>query len=162
MDIYVELPPQVQFASEDIACTGVQGTDSDEVKCEVIDTFRGEYIGNSVQMLKITESCQYISGNPGTMAFNITSIRNPIESIVSDSFKIYTFTSDGYVLDELLAGAVVNFFCQYPCKTCARTDVNFCLTCYASATERIFHNNQCIDECPVGQVNDGMNSCTNC
>jgi hypothetical protein len=101
MDIYVELPPQVQFASDEINCEGVKGTDGEEVKCEIIDTYLGEFIGNSVQMLKISESCKYISGNPGTMAFNIDSIINPNESIVSDSFKIYTFTKDGYVLDEL-------------------------------------------------------------
>ena len=43
-------------------------------------------------------------------------MRNPKENILTDSFKIFTETYDGYGIDRIVKGMKINFVCIFPCK----------------------------------------------
>jgi len=73
---------------------------------------------------------QYQAGNPGTISIVFSTLKNPERNIVTDSFVLKTYTHEGYMLDELTEGLVINFFCEYPCADCDSLVKDFCVSCY--------------------------------
>jgi len=59
---------------------------------------------------------------PNNITFSVDSLSNPSVRKLTSSFKIETFTSDGYAIDKITSNLEINFFCVYPCKTCNLTN----------------------------------------
>lgn len=97
------------FGSNQIKCYGLAGTDTEEVTCKT---------NTKKKQITITDAVTFQRGNPGKIRILLDSLKNPKENIVTDSFLIETFTSDGWVLDEIRSNVTVNFFCEYPCASC--------------------------------------------
>lgn len=68
--------------------------------------------------ITIRDAVTFQPGNPGMLKFAFDQLVNPTENVITDSFKIETYTSDGYALDSVTAGVIVNFYCEFPCMTC--------------------------------------------
>ena len=66
------------------------------------------------------------------------------------SFKVETFTQDGYAIDMVDSGLTINFVCEYPCRTCDDSTPTVCDSCYSLVDERFFFENQCLAECKSG------------
>lgn len=87
---------------------------------------------------------------------------NPSTKILTSSFNISTYTSDGYVIDSITSSLEVNFYCTYPCKSCLSTDTTSCQSCYGFVTEKNFYVDKCYETCPSGYFSDSNNNCTKC
>lgn len=96
------------------------------------------------------------------MTILIDKLRNPVENIETNSFKIETYTYDDYKMDTLFSNMTVNFFCVYPCASCPQDDPTVCTSCYQTASERYFFNDTCSAECPETFVETEDLSCTTC
>ena len=78
-------------------------------------------------------------------------MRNPKENILTDSFKIFTETYDGYGIDRIVKGMKINFVCIFPCKLCNEDVPTECYACYTSTTPYIYlFNSECLETCPDG------------
>ena len=87
---------------------------------------------------------------------------NPEKGAVTGSFKIYTFTFDGYKLDAQERDLTVNFYCEFPCKTCDPFDFEVCYSCFIGDTFQNWHDFDCYTTCPNGFTATGSNNCTAC
>lgn len=110
MDIIVTLPKEISFTGDDLTCIGIKGIDNPEQVVCKIDT--------KAKTVTITKAVTFQRGNPGAISIQLNSLRNPDKNIVTTSFKIDTFTSDGYRLDKINTDVTINFFCEYPCREC--------------------------------------------
>ena len=52
----------------------------------------------------------------------LSKLKNPLENIVTSSFKIETYSDDGWKLDEISQNVTINFYCNYPCASCNEDD----------------------------------------
>jgi hypothetical protein len=166
MNIIVYLPgglnetSQIKLPSEEegLKCYGLAGTDnagSENTTLECTVNYEERFIN-------ITNAVTYSRGNPGAIRMIFSMLRNPVENIVTESFKIETETSDGWKLDTIASNVTVNFYCKYPCASCNIDEPDVCLSCYSSADERFFFDAKCYDICPAGFVNTTTNNCTAC
>jgi hypothetical protein len=153
MNIILTLPPEISFATDTIVCEGLQGTDSKNVTC---------LEDRENKQINFTDAVTFQRGNPGTIRINIQKLKNPIENIVTSSFKIETYTDDGWKLDEIATNITVNFYCNYPCASCNEDDEEQCNSCYSAAFENLFYDFSCYGQCPAGLVNTTTNNCTEC
>lgn len=101
----------------------------------------------------VTNAVTFQRGNPGTIQIAFETLLNPAENMVTDSFILETFSSDGYALDAITTGLQVNFFCEFPCKTCDDDAKDYCLSCYFNDEFPILYRNKCYDICPAGLYN---------
>ena len=83
-----------------------------------------------LKTLTFTNAMQFSESNPGEMTILIDKLRNPVENIETNSFKIETYTYDDYKMDTLFSNMTVNFFCVYPCASCPQDDPTVCTSCY--------------------------------
>jgi len=154
MKIVITLPKEIRFSdSAPLLCEGLAGTDSPTINCKV---------DKAKKTITITDAVTYQRGNPGTIKFNFFQLVNPIENVVTSSFKIATFTSQDYALDIITANITVNFYCEYPCQSCNQNEKSTCNTCYLISDFNIWFNSQCINVCPNAWVNTSSNNCTKC
>jgi len=109
LDILLTLPKQITFGKTPVKCFGIAGTDSENITCTT-DARK--------KQVRITDAVRYQRGNPGTIRIVIDNLKNPKQNIVTDSFVVQTYTSDGWVLDEIRQNVTVNFYCEYPCASC--------------------------------------------
>ena len=65
-------------------------------------------------------------------------------------------------MDTLSADMTVNFFCVYPCASCPQDNPEICTSCYQTASERYFFQDDCMSECPDTFVETEDLSCTEC
>lgn len=57
----------------------------------------------------------------------------------------------------------MNFYCNYPCKSCDNTKTAYCYSCYSTVAENIFYNNFCLSKCPSATYElTYNNSCATC
>ena len=100
------LPPEISFGTDTVLCKGLAGTDVDE---------NYEYLNCTEdrinKRINITNAVTYTAGNPGPMRIELSKLKNPLENIITSSFKIETQTSDGWTLDEVTTNITVNFYC---------------------------------------------------
>ena len=115
------LPPEIDFGEENPACTTLSGVDVPVLTCSADRTAKS---------LKFTDALKYAQSNPGKIEILIDKLRNPLENIVTSSFKIDSFTYDGYEIDSLTSDVTVNFFCEYPCAECDPDNPSRCEECY--------------------------------
>jgi len=82
--------------------------------------------------------------------------------VLTSSFKVETFTYDGYVIDERTSNLTVNFYCDYPCASCDLELTDKCYSCYGGIDERYYWDYTCIDDCPTGYYETKSNNCSAC
>ena len=152
MMITLYLPEEVNFSDSPPKCIGVEGVSYENIECSVDTGLK------SINMTKVITS----QVNPGTMKIMFNTLRNPVENIVTQTFKIETKTRDGYLMDFMDADLSVNFYCEYPCSLCDLDVPSRCEACYPSAVERYFFEAKCLSECPVTFVETATNNCTAC
>ncbi len=97
-----------------------------------------------------------------SFAMTIEGLNNPNRTNETSSIGIRTYTSDGYIIDEMLTGTIqIAVTCNYPCKTCLNSSLpDYCLTCidtytYNSDTKQCLHN---YIVCPEKYYPDSLNS----
>ena len=89
-------------------------------------------------------------------------MKNPTENLITSSFKIETFSSDGWALDSVATNVTVNFYCVYPCASCNTIDAAQCRSCYPASHQNLYHESKCYSECPTGLMKTENNNCTAC
>lgn len=72
-------------------CFGVEGADTKILNCTV-DTKKKE--------ITILNAFQYQLTNPGKISLKFESFVNPKQNIVTDSFHLSTYNSNGYLMDR--------------------------------------------------------------
>ena len=95
LQIHLTLPKQVDFSSNIVTCYGVQGTDDKDVVCKADSKNKKIFVTNAVTFQR---------GNPGTIQIAFETLLNPSENLVTDSFLLETYSSDGYALDAITTG----------------------------------------------------------
>lgn len=137
MKIIITLPKQVGFTNDTLRCEGLAGTDEPLLACEVDE---------KTKTVTIRSAFTYQRGNPGTIKILLSQLRNPSENIVTDSFKIETWTQEdtwtdlGFRLDHVLSNITVNFYCEYPCMSCNRDEQSHCNSCYPQSPFELWHS----------------------
>ena len=104
--------------------------------------------------------------------FSLGPLRNPAEIIVTDSFELTSFVSDGesdYMIDGRITDLEVNFKCLFPCAACAKGRNDVCEKCFVEKKDapKILHKGSCLSECPlfsvaVGGGSEREQSCSPC
>lgn len=149
------MPPEINFGTDAVYCEGLAGTDRNGENITCIED-------REAKTINITDALTFTRGNPGPVRIVLSKLKNPTENIITSSFKIETFTPDGWVLDEVTTNVTVNFYCAYPCASCNLDDPEQCYSCYAAAYESFFYEFKCYGECPEGLVETETNNCTAC
>ena len=87
---------------------------------------------------------------PQLIRITFESLYNPDNHINTKTFKILTFTHDGYGIDYIDSGITINFYCVTPCKTCNLDEPTQCYSCYTSGLSAapFLHEDTCISSCP--------------
>jgi len=154
MKVILTLPPEILFGSQKVNCYGAAGTDAVVLNCKT----------NTIdKTITITDAFAYQIGNPGTVKFIFSTLKNPTVNAITGSFKLQTFTSTDYELDSITKGLVVNFFCIYPCMTCNLLRPDQCYSCYGQTSPFAYYfDYKCFDKCPDGYVNTTTYNCTAC
>jgi hypothetical protein len=154
MLVKIKSPSTIPIESVDnVVCFGEEGTDTQQLLCE-FSTLTGE--------ITIKEAFTYQENKPELVRIGIESFVNPDKGAVTGSFKIYTFTFDGYKLDAQERDLTVNFYCEFPCKTCDPFDFEVCYSCFIGDTFQNWHDFDCYTTCPSGFTATGSNNCTAC
>jgi hypothetical protein len=111
----------------------------------------------------VTGAFKSQENSPGLIKIAIDSLVNPPVSVgATNSFVIKTFTRDGYALDELDNGLLLDFFCEYPCQTCDPINRSLCLSCFGGEENQILFEETCVSECPIGYSATRENDCMPC
>ena len=101
---------------------------------------------------------------------NLTQLSNYIQLIISsmivssnttDSFQIFTYTNDGFLIDSRTSGLSIIYLCQPPCQTCQGDLVN-CLTCSNKSSFPYLNGTNCLSTCPNGYFLNSNNECQQC
>ena len=87
LQIIITLPPQVKFSNKTLFCEGLAGTDYPTLNCKV---------DKKQKTITIDDAVTYQRGNPGTIKIGLSQLVNPIDNIITDSFKIETKTSTNF------------------------------------------------------------------
>ena len=111
LDILLTLPEEINFGTDAVYCEGLAGTDRNGENITCIED-------REAKTINITDALTFTRGNPGAVRIVLSKLKNPTENIITSSFKIETFTPDGWVLDEVTTNVTVNFYCAYPCASC--------------------------------------------
>jgi len=88
MYLTISLPPELSLNSSTVECRGLSGI-SGSLACSFNHTSKTIRVQNGFPSA-------YYSGQA---MFSIGNITNPREAIQTSSFKFYSYTSDGYLLD---------------------------------------------------------------
>jgi hypothetical protein len=117
----------------------------------------------SISGLSTEAACTFNNGNltlknaftsqtePKLIKFWIENFTNPATTLRTKSFKFYTFTSDGYLIDSLDSNVLIDFKCALPCKTCLPTNNTGCSACFTDSKvyPSYLYRDYCISECPA-------------
>jgi hypothetical protein len=69
-------------------------------------------------MVSLTDLFESKEVMPDIVEIIFQGFSNPNDNIVTDSWKLRTYTWDNYLIDTLDDGLSINFYCEYPCATC--------------------------------------------
>ena len=83
-------------------CLGIRGVDRLVIECEVD---RGE---NKITLKNPFETRDV---QPDVVEIIFSTLNNPMENEILNSWKIRTYTWDGYAIDTLDDGMKINFYC---------------------------------------------------
>ena len=108
MVILITVPESITIP-EEIICYGAAGLDSSIVNCTTDPEKNTITIPNGFDKRDIA---------PQLVRLTFESLFNPNKHINTKSWKIETFTYDGYAIDYIDEGITINFYCVTPCKTC--------------------------------------------
>jgi hypothetical protein len=96
-------------------------------------------INTGSRTLTITNITSGIRGGyNGMVQVELYPVTNPRDNRVLNGFKIETYDDTGvsYIIDTLGDNLLKpKTDCNYPCKTCLGSDMNFCLSCWADSQE---------------------------
>jgi hypothetical protein len=96
-------------------------------------------INTGSRTLTITNITSGITGGyNGMVQVELYPVTNPRDNRVLNGFKIETYDDTGisYIIDTLGDNLLKpKTDCNYPCKTCLGSDMNFCLSCWADSQE---------------------------
>ena len=73
------LPDEIDFGEENPLCSVISGLDQDELTCTA---------DRVAKSLTFTDALRYAQSNPGRMEMLIDKLRNPVENIITSTFKI--------------------------------------------------------------------------
>jgi hypothetical protein len=106
-------------------------------------------------MIKLTDLWETREVIPEEVQIIFQDLKNPTVNEVMSSWKLKTYTWDGWGIDNLNAGMSINFFCEFPCSTCSLTQNDLCYSCYTNSASKWIHffENKCLDNCPNGYFN---------
>lgn len=92
---------------------------------------------------------------PALVEILLVGIGNPTINEPIGSWTLYTHSYDNYKIESLDSGLEVNFFCEFPCKTCNLSRNDQCLSCYDSDVTKwvYFWKDKCLDTCEPGYFN---------
>lgn len=100
IDSRITIPPD--FGQRNDSCLGMKGTDKLLLQCSV------EPLTNTITLKDLFKTKEV---KPDQVDIIFQGLANPMVNIILDSWKLYTFTYDGYAIDKLEAGLKINFFC---------------------------------------------------
>jgi len=155
MIIKFQIPTEVGIPEEGVTCIGLAGTNERDLTCNV-DIFDDH-------LLVLSDALSTVDTKPGLIKFEIQSLINPSNGTnMTESFQISTYTTDGYLIDNITTGLELNFFCNHPCQTCNQTQASQCFTCYNKATSDFTYlfEEKCLDDCPIGMYEVEANTVT--
>ena len=101
---------------------------------------------------------------------NLTQISNYIQFIISsmilssnttDSFQIFTYTNDSFLIDSRTSGLSIIYLCQPPCQSC-QGDLVTCLTCSSKSSFPYLNGTNCLSTCPNGYFINSNKECQQC
>lgn len=101
---------------------------------------------------------------PSQIQFIIKGLKNnmPENLSMTDSFKIFTKTSEEFIIDQKVNGLNIIFNCQSNCATCTG-DQNICLTCLENSFYPFLQEGKCLTQCSTGYSSNGStNKCVEC
>lgn len=132
---------------------GIKGTDKAEITSFICgeEAFPEEFasICKNERTILLTDSVTEKDVAPATIELTIESLYNPGTNLITDSFEIETRTYDGFMMDSIVEGLSVNFYCLFPCRTCLEETPSVCLSCYTATTDYIYlFENKCLEKCP--------------
>ena len=82
-NIILTLPPEVNFGTDTVTCKGLKGTDFTD---EYLECFEDRVN----KRINITNAVTFSRGNPGEIRIQLSKLKNPVDNIVTSSFKIET------------------------------------------------------------------------
>ena len=156
MTMLIEFPAQIKVAIDSPLCEPVAGMGVD-MTCSFNQTQR---------TLMIKEAFPFLTA-PRLLRFLLHNLTNPPVLLTTSTFKVYTYTSDGYLMDQRETDILINFVCSLPCKSCIQTNNTACATCFTDATTSItglpyLLNNYCFEMCPRSYYVDAQYACQKC
>ena len=148
--IKVRVPTEIQV-TEPVECTFNEGILGSSASCAYSSTTR---------MITLSDGGPF-SGS--TINFTFSGLTNPSTG-KSSTFEVYTYTANGYIIDQNTSNLFYQAFCSSPCRTCLSTDSSNCTSCFTNATTtKIYlYNGTCLTECPSVAPPDSSNVCTPC
>lgn len=108
MRILITVPSTI-YIPDNVTCIGVAGVDTRDLTC-ILD--------RTANTLNITNGFTVTTLRPDMVKIMIQQLQNPLINVVTSSFFIQTYTYDDYLIDEILTGLEINFYCVYPCRSC--------------------------------------------
>lgn len=81
---------------------------------------------------------------------------------MSDSFTIITLTVDGFYVDTVDYGLVLNSKCNYPCEECSLVDSSECRSCFRNGALPFLQLGTCTRGCSTGFYDNGNGECLEC
>lgn len=111
------------FNANNDSCVGVRGTVDGllNLKCKV---------NRAEHKITLTDLWETREVKPDAVTIIFKHLMNPAVNEVLNSWKLKTFTYDGWGIDDLNGGLVINFFCEFPCSTCSLDQKDMCFSCY--------------------------------
>jgi len=124
--IVIEYPPQVSIPEEDDFSVRSLSTSDNPV----LDIDR---VGRRV-LISIAFQAAYEGDSDDPVILEIYGFANPASTSLSDSFTLITLTLDGYFVDWINYGLVLNSNCNFPCQGCLVASPSSCTSCFTEGT----------------------------
>jgi proprotein convertase subtilisin/kexin type 5 len=118
-------------------------------------------VGRRITIEKAFDA-DYVVDDESGVTFVLSGFVNPATSAQSDSFEITTLTLDGYYIDSVSDGLVLNSDCNYPCKSCGTEDASTCTACFTSGTLDLLQSGTCVSSCATGFFDNADGDCEAC
>jgi len=142
MLIELKLPSQLHLVNiYSIECISMSRNVAATVTCKY-DSLR-----DAIIVAKALTTIEYDIGEG--VVFRVGKIRNPLKMLKTDSFRVTTFTEDGYLVDERTQDLSISFDCLKPCRTCLDHSNVVCETCFEDSDSMLLHKGKCINQCPT-------------
>lgn len=143
--ILIDYPSQITV--EDGSCVTISGFQGDNSPTCTNDPING--------VITLRGGFSVSDQSPTQIQFNIKGLKNQLTggATSTDTFKLFTQTSDSYIIDQKLDGLTISFTCLSPCATCYGDQVT-CLSCQQTSGTLYLLNGKCITTIPSGYAYD--------